>query len=306
MENASLADLSTRPVYGQKPLTSGLGSRLRNQLCCMLEPHLLHRYSRMIFTASLLFLVAATTQAQQPFTTDDAEVTSKRKFELQIGNEFDILPRSDYPALRQNTSRFEITYGLLDNIEIGFSSPLLAISSSHVVTPKNVFGLGDITVNAKYNFYKERKGSKLPAMAISAEIQFPTGDTERDLGSGLTDYFVNGVLQKSFSSKTTFRLNGGILFAGNKQSGELGIRVRGRVFTGGGSLVKQFTKKLDLGVELTGAVTSNFDLSEGQLQGFFGGNYALTEKMTFDFGIVGGRFAASPRAGVLVGLTIEF
>ncbi len=91
-----------------------------------------------------------------------------------------------------------------------------------------------------------------------------------------------------------------------QQSGELGIKVRGRVFTAGSSLVKQFTKKLDLGVEITGAVTGNFILSQGQLQGLFGGNYALTHKMTFDFGIVGGRFAASPRVGVLLGLSIDF
>ena len=272
----------------------------------MIERHHQPGLFKLLPALWLLGLFAATAQAQQPFTTDDADVTSKRKFSIQIGNEFDILPRSDYPALRQNTSSFEITYGFLDNIEIGFSSPLLAISSSHVVTPKNVFGVGDSTLHVKYNFYKEKKGSRLPAMAISAEIQFPTGDTDRDLGSGLTDYFINGVLQKSFSSKTTFRLDGGILFAGSQQSGELGIRVRGRVFTGGGSLVKQFTKRLGLGVELTGAVTSNFVLSQGQLQGLFGGNYALTEKMTFDFGIVGGRFAASPRVGVRLGLSIDF
>lgn len=264
------------------------------------------RLFKLLPALFLLGFFAATTEAQQPFTTDDADVTAKRKFSLEIGNEFDILPRVDFPALRQNTSSFEITYGLLNNIEIGFSSPLLGILSSHVVTPKNVFGVGDSTLHVKYNFYKERKGSRLPAMAISAEIQFPTGDTNRDLGTGLTDYWVNGVLQKSFSSKTKFRLNGGILFAGSQQSGELGISVRGRVFTGGGSLVKQFTKKLDLGVELTGAVTGNFILSQGQLQGLFGGNYALTKKMTFDFGIVGGRFPASPRVGVRLGLTIDF
>ena len=272
----------------------------------MIERYHQLRPYRLLPALCLLGFFAATVQAQQPFTTDDADVTSKRKFSLQIGNEFDILPRDDYPALRQNTSGFEITYGLVNNIEIGFSSPLLAILSSHVVTPKNVFGVGDSTLHVKYNFYKERKGSRLPAMAISGEIQFPTGDTNRDLGSGLTDYSVNGVLQKSLSSKTKFRLNGGILFAGSQQSGELGISVRGRVFTGGGSLVKQFTKRLDLGVELTGAVTGNFILSQGQLQGLFGGNYALTHKMTFDFGIVGGRFPASPRVGVRLGLTIDF
>lgn len=266
----------------------------------------LHILCRLVFMLSLLLFASASDLAQQPFITDDAEVTPRGRFELQIGNQFDILPRSDYPALRQNTSSFEINYGLLKNVEIGLHTPLLAISSSHVVTPRTVFGGGDISFHVKYNFYKERKESRLPTMAISSEIQFPTGDTARDLGSGLTDYLINGILQKSVTSKTTFRLNGGILFAGNAQSGELGIKVRGRVFTGGGSLVKQFTKRLDLGVELTGAVTSNFNLSEGQLQTSFGGNYALSEKMTFDFALVAGHFPASPRAGVFLGLTFDF
>ncbi len=257
-------------------------------------------------TLCLLGLFAATAQAQQPFTTDDANVTPKGKFHLQIGNEYDILQRSAFPALRQNTASLEINYGLLKNVEIGVTVPLLGISSSKIATPRSVLGIGDSTLNVKYNFYKEKKGTRLPSMAISAEIRFPTGNTEKDLGAGLTDYFINGVLQKSLSSKTTFRLNGGIFFAGNQQSGELGIKVRGRVFTAGSSLVKQLTKKLDLGAEITGAVTGNFILSEGQLQGLFGGNYALTHKMTFDFGIVGGRFAASPRVGVLLGLSIDF
>jgi hypothetical protein len=272
----------------------------------LIERHPRLRPYRLLPALCLLVLFAATAQAQQPFTTDDSDVTPKRKFHFQIGNEFDVLQRSAYPALRQNEASFEINYGLLNNVEIGITIPLLEISSSQVVEPRSALGIGDATLNVKYNFYKEKKGSRIPSMALSAEIQFPTGDTGRDLGSGLTDYFINGILQKSLSSKTTFRLNGGIFFAGNQQSGELGIRVRGRVFTAGTSLVKQFTKKLDLGVELTGAVTGNFILSEGQLQGMFGGNYALTDKLTFDFGIVGGRFAASPRVGVLLGLSIDF
>jgi len=34
------------------------------------------------------------------------------------------------------------------------------------------------------------------------------------VGSGFADYFLNGILQKSLTKKTTLRLNGGILFAG--------------------------------------------------------------------------------------------
>jgi len=261
---------------------------------------------RLIFTLTLLFLVAATTQGQQPFVTDDTDVTPRHKFELEVANEFDILPRLDYPALRQNGTDFGLNYGLFEKVEIGLAVPLLAISSSHVVTPKNVFGVSDSTLHLKYNFYKEREKSRLPAMAIEGLVQFHTGDVSKGLGSGLTDYFVNGILQKTVTSKTMFRLNGGILFSGNLATGQLGIKTRGRVFTAGASVVKTVSKKLDLGVEITGAVTSNFDLGAGQLQSMIGGNYVLNERMTFDFGVVAGHFAASPRVGVVLGFTRDF
>ena len=261
---------------------------------------------RRLLTLIFLFVVSGITQAQQPFVTDDADVTPKRKFTLQIGNEYDILQRSTYPALRQNTTGFEIDYGVLKNLEVGFSLPLLGILSSRVATPRNVFGISDSTLHAKYNFYHERPKSKLPAMAISAVIQFHTGDASKGLGSGLTDYYVNGILQKTVTVNTTLRLNGGILFSGNEQSGALGIKVRGRVFTAGGSLVKQYTKRFDLGVEIAGAVSGDFDLTRGQLQALVGGNYFVRKNMTFDFGIVGGHFPASPRVGVVLGLTMEF
>lgn len=261
---------------------------------------------RRFLILSFLVLVSCSTQAQQPFTTDNADTTPSHKIHLQIGNEYDILQRSAYPALRQNTSSFEIDYGLFKGVELGFSVPVLAILSSHIATPKNVFGISDTTLHVKYNFHQEREKSRLPAMTISTVIQFHTGDASKGLGSGLTDYYINGILQKTVTPKTTFRLNGGILFSGNEQSGALGIKVRGRVFTGGGSLVRQFTKKLDLGMEINGGVTSNFNLSQGQLQGLVGGNYALTGKMTFDFGVVAGRFPASPRVGLVLGLSIDF
>jgi hypothetical protein len=59
-------------------------------------------------------------------------------------------------------------------------------------------------------------------------------------------------------------------------------------------------------MEVTGAVSGNFNVSKGQLQGLIGGNYAVTNKMTFDFAVVGGHFAASPRAGLLLGLSVDF
>ena len=253
----------------------------------------------------MLILSSPAANAQQPFYTDDADVTDKKKFHLQISNEYDILQRASYPSLRQNTSVFELDYGLLSNVEVGIDGPLIAISNSRIVTPATIFGFGDLDFHVKYNFLKEREGSRRPALAATFNVELPTGNQREQLGSGLADYFLNGILQKSLTKKTKLRLNGGILFAGNDTTGEIGIKARGTVFVGGGSLVKQFTPKLDLGVELTGAVGGNLQLQKGQLQILVGGNYQVTKKMSFDFGIVGGKFN-SPRAGVQLGVSIDF
>jgi hypothetical protein len=84
--------------------------------------------TRLILIICMSCSVSGSNQGQQPFITDDADVAQRHKFHLQIGNEFDILQRSKYPALRQNFSAFELDYGLFEGVEVGFSVPLLVIS----------------------------------------------------------------------------------------------------------------------------------------------------------------------------------
>ena len=261
---------------------------------------------RPIFAVYLLVLMASTASGQQPFVTDDADTTPKGHFHFEFSNEFDLLQRSSFPNLKQNTADFELDYGLLDRVELGLESPLLTIFNAPDTTPKTVSGIGDTNLSLKYNFLRERENSRMPAMAIAFNLELPTGDTKRQLGSGLADFYMNGILQKSVSKNTKLRLNGGILFSGNQTTGVVGIKTRGTVFTAGGSLVKQFSPKLQLGMELTGAMTKDFQLGKGQLQTMFGGNYQFKNNASFDFGIIGGKYAASPRVGVQLGLSIDF
>jgi hypothetical protein len=257
--------------------------------------------------ALLLFILgAATTAAQQPFVTDDADTTPKHRFHFEFSNEFDLLQRSALPNTRQNTADFEINYGLLDAVEIGFAIPVLTIYNAAGTTPRRVSGFGDANLSLKYNFRKEKEGSRIPALAVAFNLELPTGDPERQLGSGLADFYLNGIMQKSITTKTKLRLNGGILFSGNETTGVIGIKSRGTVFTAGASLVKQFAPKLQLGMELTGATASNLDLGKGQLQAMLGGNYQFRPNMTFDFGVLAGKYVASPRAGVQLGLSVDF
>jgi len=268
----------------------------------------LHRFC--VARSAILFLIICSpfwvTRAQQPFITDDTDVTPKHKFHFEFSNEFDVLQRSSFPNLKQNTADAELDYGLFNNFEVGIEGPLLTIVSDQSAPFPRATGIGDINLSFKYNFLREREGARHPAMAITFNFEMPTGNVQRQLGSGLSDFYVNGVIQKSLTTKTKLRLNGGILFAGNDTTGVIGIKSRGLVLTAGGSLVRQFTRKLDLGVEVTGALARNLNLGKGQLQFMFGGNYSLNKKMTFDFGFVAGRYVASPRAGVQFGVSVDF
>ena len=264
------------------------------------------KFLRPLFILALVFLVSASALSQQPFVTDDADVTPKGHFHFEFSNEFDLLQRASFPSLKQNTADIELNYGLLDGIEIGIAAPLLTIFNDPGTTPRRVTGIGDANVSLKYNFLKERENSRLPAMAIAFNFELPTGDTKRQLGSGLADFYINGILQKSVNGSTKLRLNGGLLFSGNAATGVLGIKSRGTVFTAGGSLVRQLTPKLQLGMELTGAVTKEAQLGKGQLQTLLGGNYQLSKKLSLDFAVLGGKYAASPRAGIQLGISIDF
>jgi hypothetical protein len=261
---------------------------------------------RSIISLGIVCLAIVPVQAQQPFNTDDADVTQKGKFHFEFSNEFDRLPHSSYPNRRQNTADFELDYGLFKRVEIGVESPLLTIFNAPGTGPRRVAGIGDTNLTVKYNFREEQEGSRWPAMSVSVNLELPTGDEQRQLGSGLTDYWLNGVLQKSLTESTILRANGGILFAGNTATGAIGIKTRGRVYTGGVSVVRKFRDNLQLGAEVTGAMTNNFQLSAGQLQAQVGGNYTVTKRVSLDFGVIAGRYPASPRLGAQLGISVDF
>ncbi|HEU4713244.1 MAG TPA: transporter [Pyrinomonadaceae bacterium] len=300
--SAALAYVTHTAERGLKEIAVRLGHHQRPRIKRFFTGH----GPGLLYSTVILFLSLTSASAQLPFYTDDADTTPRRKFHLEVSNQYDWLQKDALPGRRQNTTIFTLNYGVTNRVELGVNAPFIRIFNERSSNLGNPSGIGDIQFGVKVRLFEERERSKLPAGTLVFYVEAPTGDARQQIGSGLTDYHLYGVLQKSLTKRTTGRLNGGIIFAGNGSTGFPGIRgVRGQVFTGNGSLVREFTPRLRLGAELFGAVTSNFRLSRGQLVAQVGGGYALRENLEFTFGVLSGRFPASPRAAVQIGLAYD-
>lgn len=264
-------------------------------------------WSTFGFLIGLVFLAPTSVVAQLPFFTDDTDTTDKRKFHLEFSNEFDWLQRDALPGKRQNTTVLTLNYGLTDRIELGANVPYIKAYNDRVSRLGDPSGIGDAQFGVKARLRDERENSRIPAIAVIFYLDTPTGSTRRQLGSGLMDYWLYGALQKSLTKRTKGRVNGGVIFNGNRSIVNGAIRSsRGETFTANGSLVRDFTSRLKLGGELFGAVTNNFNSSQRHIVGQIGGGYMLSERFEFTFGILSGRLAASPRVGVNLGFAYDF
>lgn len=260
---------------------------------------------------ALFLLIAGVTlvrpaRAQQPFYTDDADVAVYHRWHLESNNEYDVVARESFPAQRQDTQTVKFSYGLFGNCEVGMDFPLITIfnaQSSGLGTP---FGFGDADFSIKYNFLKEKPESKWPAITASLNIEPPSGNARLHLGSGLIDYYLNSVFQKTLSPKNVLRLNAGATFVGNTLTGVVGINTRGTTITAGASFTHQFTAKLDLGVEVYGGHALDPATARSELQEQIGGNYEIRKGLTIDFGTIAGQAAGSPHFGLQIGFSKDF
>lgn len=239
-----------------------------------------------------------------PFYTDNADVTDQGTLHFEFFNEYDGLQSAQYPDLRQNTFNYKVNYGLPYRLELDFDAPFLSIYRAPGANTST--GPGDTDMGIKWNFHKAPHPLGIPDLSASLYIEFPTGDESQELGSGLTDYWLNSIAQEPLSDKTRINANFGFLFAGNTSTGVLGVQTtRGHVYTGGISFAHDFNPRITLGLEAYGAVADNKGLGKDQFQGLAGGQYQLNPRMAITFALLSGSHVASPKIGGQIGFEID-
>jgi hypothetical protein len=249
-------------------------------------------------------LIGAPAYAQQPFVVDDAEVTPRRAWQLEMNVEWDRLRLSARPNLSQTVFDVEAGYGLAPRLEVAVDVPVISLSVDPRSTAetRHVTGIGDMAIAAKYRLTGDLDATH--AFAASLSVELPTGSRRRGLGSSLVDVGVTLGSQHHLTSAVTLRLNAGVVAAGNTQTGALGIRRRGTILTSGTSLTATVSRRVLIGTEVVGA-WSQHDALGGSFVGWqLGGNVLLRRGVTLDWGVMGGRSEASPALAFQVGSSI--
>jgi hypothetical protein len=242
---------------------------------------------------------------QLPFYTDDPAVTETWQLHFEFFNEFDALQSAQFPNIQQNTANFKLNCGLPHHLELDVDAPYLSIFRTFGV--QDSAGPGDTNMGLKWNFRGVHQGSHLPALGVSLYIELSTGNARQQLSSGLTDYWLNSIVQVPLTNKTRVNANLGFLFAGNTSTGVVGIQTTGgHVYTGGVSLLHELIPRLRIGSEVYGGIADNSGLGRSQLQGLLGGIYTIHGGMSATFALLGGKYVASPRIGGQVGFAVDF
>ena len=250
----------------------------------------------------LLVLTASHAAAQQPFIVDDAEVAPHRQWQLETNLEWDKLRASAAPSQWQGVADAEIDFGLAPRLQLSAVVPFMALARSDQFGGHTDIGLSDVSFGFKYRLTKDPTAAT--AYAISLDVELPTGSHRLGLGSSLTDVSTNVVWQHHLSSRWTVRANAGVVFAGNTQTGLLGLRERGTMVTSGASLTATPASRVLVGVEVTGIWSGKESIGDSYVQWQFGGNILLRQGLTLDLGVLGGHSDASPVVGVQIGCSL--
>jgi hypothetical protein len=263
------------------------------------------RFSSAALQLLALFLVSGPLRAQMPFYTDDTSVTEPKKLHIEIFDEFDGLQSSQFPDVRQNTANIKLNFSPVSGLELDVDVPYLSIQRASGSQASH--GAGDTNLGAKWNLRETLPESTRSSLAVSFYVEIPTGDARQELGSGLTDYWLNLILQKPLSDATRININLGLLFAGNTSTGAVGIETRhGQVYTGGVSLLHDVNARLTVGGELYGGISAGAGQDKTQLQLLMGAQYAIRDGLSLSFGVLGGKYGATPQIGGQIGISMDF
>jgi hypothetical protein len=172
--------------------------------------------------------------AGPPFKTDDPQPVDFQHWEFYVAS----MQQFETDQSNATLPHIEINYGVIPNVQLHLVAPLGYVHASNATH----YGYSDTELGVKFKFVEETE--TLPQVGIFPLVELPTGDENKQLGSGTVQTFVPVWLQKTWGSWTTYG-GGGIWFnpgTGQKDWGFAGWELQhdiSKLVTLGGELCYQ-------------------------------------------------------------------
>jgi hypothetical protein len=151
-------------------------------------------FSRTLIISLVFVILPAIALAGPPFRTDDPEPVEYQHWEFYVASQGSFGNGSTMTA-----PHVEINYGVLPNVQLHLLAPF------EYVNPKGEnshYGYGDSELGVKFRFIQETDWR--PQVGVFPIVVLPTGDEDKNLGTGKVQAFFPIWLQKSWEPWKTY------------------------------------------------------------------------------------------------------
>lgn len=247
---------------------------------------------RLIAPLSLMLVIIFSSDsfAYRPLTTEDAGVAGKDAAQLEIS--WDYLKWNDS---NENILLFVPIYGIAERVELSFEIPYLFHRQN---SGENGNGIGDINIAGKFLISEENR--TMPALTLKGAIKTKSGNKDRGLGSGDTDYSMVAVASKCMGNVSLHAIFG-YTFVGN--GGDENIR---DIYLYGLAADYRLTDSLNIVAEIAGNRHPDRTADSDPAGSLLGIIYKLSEKVVLDGGIRFGLNDSTLKWGSTIGVSITF
>lgn len=222
----------------------------------------------------------------RPFATEDAGVAGKGVIQLEVS--YDFVEERDED--KEHNLLLVPIYGITERIELSAEIPCKFLSPKD---GKTVGGVGDIALAGKILLLEEK--GIMPTLTIKPVLKTPTGDKEREIGTGHLDFGLFAVKSKTLGKLQLHSMLGYTIIG--DEADEIGYGVGGDY---------NLMDKIHLVGELTGSVVLNKPAEGHPMNALIGVIYNFSGNLIFDVGLRLGITEASPKLNITAGISVTF
>jgi len=242
--------------------------------------------------------------AAHPLITDDTGTQGKGKFLFELNGQasYDSMDSVDDTGAniktksREREIKASLTYGVMENVDVILGMPYQwkRVEESDVTT-SDVSGIADMSLELKWRFYENDGFS----FALKPGLTLPTGDKDKDLGTGRATVSLFFIATKELNP-LTFHCNLG--YKRNENQLEQREDIWHASLAGEYKVIQNLRLVANIGAE------RNTDPSSNTHPAFLLGGviYSIRENLDFDFGIKIGLNETEKDFTFLGGIALRF